>query len=194
MEQMNIRLLQSPTVEKKGEEILFPYKKAAGLFYYLCVKKSATREELIHLLWADGSEASGRKSLREALYQIKKKVGEDFLLLSGQSSVRLNPEVPCFVDLDHPEDILEHYKGGFLDHFYVKNCYEFEEWAQETREYYRNCYLEEVRRRLDLAARWMPILRFCSGRTLIMRRSTSRPWVFLRSRESTAWRSSSTMI
>ncbi|MCJ7837185.1 AAA family ATPase [Cuneatibacter sp. NSJ-177] len=152
MEQMNIRLLQSPTVEKKGEEILFPYKKAAGLFYYLCVKKSATREELIHLLWADGSEASGRKSLREALYQIKKKVGEDFLLLSGQSSVRLNPEVPCFVDLDHPEDILEHYKGGFLDHFYVKNCYEFEEWAQETREYYRNCYLEEVRRRLDLAA------------------------------------------
>lgn len=152
MEQMTVRLLRSPTVEWKGQEIRFPYKKAAGLFYYLCVKKSVTREEVIHLLWADGGEAAGRKSLREALYQIKKKVGEDFLLLSGQSGIRLNPDFPCFVDVDDLEGILDHYEGGFLDHFYVKNCYEFEEWAQETREYYRTRYMEEVRRLLDLAA------------------------------------------
>ena len=152
MESMRIRLLQSPTVEWKGEEIIFPYKKASGLFYYLCVKKTATREEIINLLWADGEEAAGRKSLREALYQIKKKVGEDFLVLSGQSQIRVNPEFPVWVDVDDEAGIMENYRGDFLQNFYIKNCYEFEEWAEETRTRYLNQYLDEVRRCLDLAA------------------------------------------
>ncbi len=151
MEPMKIWLFQSPRVEWRGEEILFPYKKAAALFYYLCVKKSVTREEVIHLLWADGEESAGRKSLREALYQIKKKVGEDFLQLTGQTLIRIHPEFPIWVDADNKTTLMENYRGDFLEGFYVKNCYEFEEWAEEQREKYLLAYLEEVRRHLDLA-------------------------------------------
>ncbi len=152
MEQLTVRLFGTPIVEQNGEEVRFPYKKAAGLFYYLCVRKSATREEAIHLLWADSGEAAGRKSLREALYQIKKAVGEEVLLLSGQSGIRLNPDFPCQVDADGFPEAAEAYPGEFLEHFYVKNSYECEEWARETRETFRKRWLEEKRRQLDLAA------------------------------------------
>lgn len=62
-------------MEKNGERVNFPYKKAEGFFYYLCVKKTATREEIIYVLWGADNENVGRKNLRE-LYTDKKTFGK----------------------------------------------------------------------------------------------------------------------
>ena len=51
MDKISVHLLGRPYVEKNGERVNFPYKKAEGFFYYLCVKKTATREEIIYVLW-----------------------------------------------------------------------------------------------------------------------------------------------
>ena len=45
---ISVHLLGRPYVEMNGERVNFPYKKAEGFFYYLCVKKTATREEIIY--------------------------------------------------------------------------------------------------------------------------------------------------
>lgn len=45
MANIKVYLLGRPYVEMDGERVNFPYKKAEGFFYYLCVKKTATREK-----------------------------------------------------------------------------------------------------------------------------------------------------
>ena len=45
MDKIKVHLLGRPYVEVNGKRVNFPYKKAEGFFYYLCVKKNATREE-----------------------------------------------------------------------------------------------------------------------------------------------------
>ena len=47
MDKIKVHLLGRPYVEVNGKRVNFPYKKAEGFFYYLCVKKNATREEII---------------------------------------------------------------------------------------------------------------------------------------------------
>ena len=59
-------------MEMDGERVNFPYKKAEGFFYYLCVKKTATREEIISVLWGADNENVGRKNLRRSSISDKK--------------------------------------------------------------------------------------------------------------------------
>ena len=92
MDKINVHLLGRPYVELNGKRVNFPYKKAEGFFYYLCVKKTATREEIIYVLWGADIENVGRKNLREAVYQIKKLLGKEILVTAGHTSISLNPE------------------------------------------------------------------------------------------------------
>ena len=109
MDKISVHLLGRPYVEKNGERVNFPYKKAEGFFYYLCVKKTATREEIIYVLWGADNENVGRKNLREAVYQIKKLLGKEVLLTAGHTSISLNPEACVEVDWDSvdKENIVE---------------------------------------------------------------------------------------
>ena len=67
MSRINVHLLGRPYVEVDGERINFPYKKAEGFFYYLCVKKNATREEIIYVLWGADNENVIKTLLLHAL-------------------------------------------------------------------------------------------------------------------------------
>ena len=78
MKKIRINLCGNPQVLADGREVSFPYKKAEGLLYYLCVRKSVTREELINLLWSEEDEAAGKKKLRDAIYQIRQALGKEF--------------------------------------------------------------------------------------------------------------------
>ena len=123
MDKISVHLLGRPYVEKNGERVNFPYKKAEGFFYYLCVKKTATREEIIYVLWGADNENVGRKNLREAVYQIKKLLGKEVLLTLGHTSISLNPDAGVDVDWDYidKDNILEQEEEGFLAHFHIKN-------------------------------------------------------------------------
>ena len=90
------------------------------------MKKNATREEIIYVLWGADNENVGRKNLREAVYQIKKLLGKEILVTAGHTSISLNPECMPEIDWDFitEENILEHEEEGFLSHFHIKNSYE----------------------------------------------------------------------
>lgn len=150
MEKIKVHLLGRPYVELNGERINFPYKKAEGFFYYLCIKKNATREEIIYVLWGADNENVGRKNLREAVYQIKKLLGKEILVTTGHTSISLNPEYMPEIDWDsiNEENILDHEEEGFLAHFHIKNSYEFEEWIASMQEQYNQSFTKSARRRL----------------------------------------------
>ena len=154
MKNISVLLLGTPHVELNGESVHFRYKKAEALFYYIAVKKMLTREEILRVFWADQEERAARDRLRDVLYSIKKVLGDDAVLTVGNSLVKLSPSLPIEIDVDRitPENIVEKYRGDFLDCFFIKNCYEFEEWADEQRGRYRGQYLEAFHRRIHSRA------------------------------------------
>lgn len=147
---ISVQLMEGPFIYIDGEKVNFPYKKVEGLFYYLCVKKRISRNEAMGVLWADYSEEGARKNLRDALYNIRKLLGSDVLVLEGNAWISLNEEKILEIDTDrmNSNSILEAYKGEFLRYFYVKNCYEFENWMEQVREEFKQKYIRALIRKV----------------------------------------------
>lgn len=150
MNHIAVRLLGSPMVRVNGDAVCFPYRKAEGIFYYLCIKKAITREEAISIFWASTDEKTARKNLRDVIYKIRKLLGEETLQVVG-STLKLNPDVPIDIDTDRitPENIIAEGGEDFLHYFYVKNCNEFEDWCEGVRAYYHNLYIAGLHSRLS---------------------------------------------
>lgn len=154
MSKVKINLLGHPSILSDGEKVNFPYKKVEGFLYYLCVKKNVTREEVICLLWGDEDETTGKKKLRDAVYQVRRLLGKDILITTGHTGVSLNPDYDVEIDWDHVYDEdAPIQKGVFLEHFFIKNSYEFEEWTESIRGEYRQKISACARERLLKAQR-----------------------------------------
>lgn len=162
---LKINVLQTPGIELDGVPVTLPFKRADALLYYMVVRRSASRQELISLLWESDDEAKGLKNLRNALYTLKKALGGDVLVSPQKAMIALNPEWEIESDYERfvGEKDLSAYQGPFLHGFGVKNAFALDEWIHRTREklhgqYIRN--LEEQARsayaagNYDEAARW----------------------------------------
>lgn len=145
MDIINVNLLGNPTVIYKNNIINFPYKKAEGLFYYVCINKSISREEAINILWAESDETLAKKNLRDALYKIRKLFGEDIFLSTKKSMIFINTSL-INLDVDNitQNNIAELYKGDFLANLLIKDCFEFEYWVLNKREEYKNLYIKKI--------------------------------------------------
>ena len=125
---ITIRLLQTPQFFLNGTKIRFPFRKAEALICYLAIRKSASREEISSLLWADTLENIALKNLRHAIYNCKKSCGLDLIISPQKKELLLNPAYRYEIDYDrfHEPDGLPHYHGEFLQNFYIKNSPDFE--------------------------------------------------------------------
>lgn len=150
MMNLEVTLMNYPKVCMNGEKVSFPYRKAEGLFYYLCMNSSISRDEAIGILWADNDEKSARKNLRDALYNIRKVLGNDVLNIDGNTSISLNTNRVLSVDVMklNDENMMSDYEGEFLQYFYIRNCLEFESWAEGVRDELKRRYIQAVRRTL----------------------------------------------
>ena len=117
------------------------------------------RERIIGLLWPEHPTDAARHTLSEALYVLRKDLGEDCFVVVGDE-VALDPaRVHCDVDvfqraLDERrwEDAVGAYGGPFLDGFYVADAAEFERWAETERDRLARAYgraLEELAAELE---------------------------------------------
>lgn len=153
MKEISVQLMGNPEIRAGDEKISFPYKKAEAFFYYMCVKRKVSREEVICLLWGDEDETTGKKKLRDAVYQVKRLLGKDLLLIWGHTDIALNPEAALKTDWDQVmEQDGDCIDAVFLDHFYIKNCYEFEEWEEDMRRLCREKQAKAAREGLKDAA------------------------------------------
>ena len=151
------RLLNTPTVQKNDETVAFPFRKAEALFYYLAVKKQATRDELVNILWGDMDEENAKKNLRHAMYKLRKAFDADIIVSPQKSVVILNPDISTDIDLDiflkDGADDIQSYSGEFLQGFYVKDSEQFEEWMLQYREHIRNLYIHKLYKKIEVGQR-----------------------------------------
>ncbi|MCB0172098.1 MAG: winged helix-turn-helix domain-containing protein, partial [Anaerolineae bacterium] len=79
---LEVQLLGKFAAKLKGEPLDIPSRPAQVLLAYLILNthKSYRRENLAGLLWPDSDETNARNNLRQALWRLRKSVGDDFFL------------------------------------------------------------------------------------------------------------------
>lgn len=145
MDIISVKMLGNPTVMYNQNKVTFPYKKAEALFYYVCLNKHVRREEAMNIFWADTDEATGRKNLRDAIYKIKLSTC-DTIFSPSKTYIEFSDNVNIEIDTDNL-DVLNArnlYTGDFLLNFSVKNCFDFENWMIEKRNFYKDIYIKSV--------------------------------------------------
>ncbi|MBM7625000.1 AAA family ATPase [Sporohalobacter salinus] len=153
MPKLKVTVLGTPEVKLNGKPIDFPYKKVEALLYYIVVEKKTRRNKLASLLWGDMEESKAKKNLRNALYQLKKTVGENIIETPDRFIVTLDNNCDLQLDLDEfldnrDESSIELYKGGFLSEFLIKNAQEFNDWVFEQMNYCEQLYIKLLKKQI----------------------------------------------
>ena len=102
-------------------------------------ERGLTRDQLVGCLWPEATEASARHALNQLLYGIRRSLSEHALL--GVDPLRLDPTV-LDSDVQRFEralaagaysDAVAHYRGPFLNGFYLADAPAFEPRVEEER-------------------------------------------------------------
>src|SRR5688572_2908807 len=129
--------------------------KRIGLLVYLALATAdapVRRDTLLALFWPELGEAEGRRALRQALYYLRRVLGEDALVTASDELVLRPESVRCdAVEFErlaaggNPDAAIELYRGDFLEGFHIDDVApELEEWVWRTR--------ARLRRRASAAA------------------------------------------
>ena len=122
------------------------WKKNLALLVYLArsPKRVRTREHLVGMFWGDKSEDKARRSLNEALRELRRYTGNGSLQ-SDNSQVRLTADA-VELDTDKLDALASNgdcaraaslVDGEFLEGFSVKGASEFDTWLAAEREHWR---------------------------------------------------------
>ncbi|AOT69938.1 tetratricopeptide repeat protein [Geosporobacter ferrireducens] len=154
MYQITANLLGTPAVVYQEKQILFPFRKAEALFYYLLIKKQAQRDELVHLFWGEAEEEVAKKNLRNAVYMIRRAIDDSIILSPQRSILQINPSwrIDCDIDifLNGGEAGIHLYQGEFLQGFLVKDAEAFEQWMFQQRDHYKDIYINSLHRMIRI--------------------------------------------
>lgn len=98
-----------------------------------------SRGVLVELLWPGASGRSGRGSLRQAIFRLRRELG-DVVIASGDAlqldDEHLEIDVQQFerlLDSERPVEAIEQYRGPFLDGFSLPSSPSFDQWADRER-------------------------------------------------------------
>jgi DNA-binding SARP family transcriptional activator len=138
--------------------LLGPGKPLALITYLaLSPQRTATREHLLDLLWADAEPERARRNLRQALYQMRRIVGDDFITASNDhlslaASVRVDRDE--FVAAAERGDLaraVELYAGPFFPAYAAPGGAAFEQWADLERQRLHAAWLRALESLVRLA-------------------------------------------
>lgn len=112
--------------------------------------RSASRDQLIELLWADVERDAARHTLRQTLWYLRKRTNTDIVVGSGET-IRIGTTVDSdrqrFLDLlesGEREQAVAEYGGDFFPDFASPGAAAFEQWADVERQRLRGLYLGAV--------------------------------------------------
>ena len=166
MSQLSISLLGSYQIFQDSTSVTdFGSNKVRALLAYLAVESDFPhrRDTLAALLWPESSQEAALSSLRTALANLRRAIGDreanpPYLIITRET-VQFNQASDYLLDaaelikLDgSPQaDIqsriaaVKYYRGPFLEGFSIPNSAAFEEWASLWRERLERRMLEELR-------------------------------------------------
>jgi DNA-binding SARP family transcriptional activator len=161
MKQLCLRTLgQIGLYDGTTNTLLLGAGKPLALLVYLCLApgRRISRDFLLNLLWDDLDAERARRALRQALFHLRRLLGEDALPgieeLAFTADVRVDRD--DFLEAIEGGDLevaLNLYSGQFLPAFGVPGGADFEHWADLERDRLRNAFLRSselvVRRQLN---------------------------------------------
>ena len=114
---LKVKLLGKFEIGLDGRPLEIPSRPAQSLLAYLMLNRGAAhrREKLAGLLWPDSSESNARNNLRQALWRIRKMIGDGYLV-ADKVSVSFSAEKDYWLDAqiletaagsDAPVEVLE---------------------------------------------------------------------------------------
>ncbi|HMA43906.1 MAG TPA: AAA family ATPase [Gemmatimonadales bacterium] len=146
-------------------ELLFGPSKPLALVTYLAfaVGRRASRDRLVDLLWSDTDPEQARRTLRQTVWLIRQRLGNDALagerdeLSLGIDLASDRDEFLAALSAGELEQALHLYTGPFFASFAAPGAVEFEHWADLERHRLRANHrqaLESLARRCLAAARF----------------------------------------
>jgi DNA-binding SARP family transcriptional activator/predicted ATPase len=129
---LEVKLLGQFEIALDGQSLEIPSRPAQSLLAFLMLNRGAAhrREKLAGLLWPDSSESNARNNLRQALWRIRKMIGDGYLV-ADKVSVSFSAEKDYWLDAqiletaaggNAPVEVLERavsvYEGELLPGFY----------------------------------------------------------------------------
>lgn len=142
LQTLRLQVLGAPSI--KDESGATPrslgWGKPFALLCLLAVRKEASRDEVVDLLWRDVEETRARNAFRQALHRLRSALGDD-LVPQDRERLRLVRSSQLSVDLDQFEnaaasgrldDALQLYTGDFLETATLGEP-PFDLWAENER-------------------------------------------------------------
>ena len=171
---LEVRLLGQFRVTLDGEVVEIASRPAQSLFAYLILHPGTEhrREKLAGLFWPDSSESNARNNLRQALWRVRKALGDEeevegSFILGDSFTLAFNPQSEYWLDASILErdlptkwsteeliEIISLYEGELLPGFY-------EDWVVLAREHLQASFERKMQRlveRLVGESRWHDVL------------------------------------
>jgi ABC-type oligopeptide transport system substrate-binding subunit/DNA-binding SARP family transcriptional activator len=148
---LRLHFLGTLEIQYEGQQLPKPPTlKSQSLLAYLILHRDRPqpRDRLMDLFWGDRAENKARRSLRTALWHIRRCLPEGFIP-SDPHTVQFDPQRDVWLDVDEFESLASHddlaslqsalalYRGDFLDGFYddwiINERYRLESLSTEAR-------------------------------------------------------------
>ncbi len=155
--------------------------KTSGLLAYLSTlpNRRASRDHLIGFLWADKDLKAARHALRQTIWYIKQKLGDE-VIFADNGNVALADFVECDRDRfltavtdGHHELAAELYHGDFLGDSAAPGGAEFEQWAYGEKERLQRAFFLSAETLISL---WLDSARARDGVQIARRVRDYAPW------------------
>jgi DNA-binding SARP family transcriptional activator len=151
--------LDRRALEGEAEHVLGPGKPLSLLAYLnSCPSRSASRDHLLELLWATHDHTDGDHALRQAVWYLRQRIGND-ALVTRDGVVRLTALVPsdaaaflAAVAQSQLEVAVAGYGGPFLPGLAVPGGAAFEAWADSERTRLRSLFIRSAE---IVIAKWL---------------------------------------
>jgi DNA-binding SARP family transcriptional activator/Flp pilus assembly protein TadD len=137
-------------------------KRSALLVYLALAQPRGThrRDTLVALLWPESSQELARASLRKAVHNLRRVLGDDAIVGAGDEELALDDrlvwcDAVAFereIDAGNTAAALELYRGHLLDGFFLSESPELERWIEQERARLRGRAFDAAWREAERAA------------------------------------------
>src|SRR6056297_45433 len=159
---IQIYMLGYPKIIYNGTDITDKLSyKSAGILYYVSTNNYCSRKKIAYTFWEGSSEDAAKYNLRYNLWSMNKifkssNKNEDPILEWNKNNLFLNENYDLDIDIEsYSKNIKSQdlnlksliklkslYKGEFLEGFYLKDSFAFNDWLFFEREKYQKKYIQ----------------------------------------------------
>jgi DNA-binding SARP family transcriptional activator/TolB-like protein len=128
----------------------------ASLLVFLAIEREATRDAAAAILWPEQEQSRGRHALRQTLYELRRDLGDDWLVSEGEL-LRVTSELEvdavdfeATVEAGEHERALQLYRGAFLEAHHLAGTNAFQRWTDQVRDRLSRLHRRACRERIDV--------------------------------------------